>query len=190
MRLELMLGSLAPIEGRVRAPGHDTLRPAAVLALIDPAQAELPLLLLRRSSALRAHPGQVGLPGGSPAPEDGELWRTALREANEELGVPPEAVDLRGRATVVPTRNSGYLITPFVGLLRFPFQVQPATVEVESYFWFPLLPGGAPPARIEREMTFSSGSLTMPGYAHAEHFVWGATGAVVADLLARLSRRS
>ncbi|MGC1185462.1 MAG: CoA pyrophosphatase [Candidatus Dormiibacterota bacterium] len=161
-----------------------------MLALIDPAQAGLPLLLLRRSSSLRAHPGQVGLPGGSPALEDGELWRTALREAQEELGVPPDAVDLRGRASVVPTWNSGYLITPFVGLLRFAFQAQPAAVEVESYFWFPLLPKGAPAARIERQMTLTSGNFSMPGYAHADHFVWGATGAIVDDLLARLTSSS
>jgi 8-oxo-dGTP pyrophosphatase MutT (NUDIX family) len=158
-----------------------------VLALIDSSQADLPLLLLRRSSELRAHPGQVALPGGGLSAEDGELWRTALREANEELGVPPEAVDLRGRATLVPTWVSGYVITPFVGLLRFPFPARPAPAEVESYFWFPLLPGGAPPARTEREMTLPRGSLTMPGYAHAEHFVWGATGAIVDDLLSRLA---
>lgn len=158
-----------------------------MLALIDPGQVELPLLLLRRSSELRSHPGQVGLPGGSPSPEDGPLWRTALREANEELAVPAEAVELRGRATVVPTWNSGYAITPFVALLRQQFEPKAAAAEVESYFWFPLLPGGGPPPRIQRQMTVSEGSFQMPGYLHQEHFVWGATGAIVDDLLARLA---
>ncbi|MGA7173802.1 MAG: CoA pyrophosphatase [Candidatus Dormiibacterota bacterium] len=158
-----------------------------MLALIDPAPAELPLLLLRRSSTLRSHPGQVALPGGRPSPEDGPLWRTALREAHEELAVPPEAVDLRGRATVVPTWNSGYSITPFVGLLRYRFEPMAAADEVASYFWFPLLPGGGRPQRIEREMTVTEGSFQMPGYLHQEHFVWGATGAIVDDLLARMT---
>lgn len=182
-----MLSSLEPLEGGSAEPATSDLRPAAVLALIDPSRSGLPLLLLRRSSDLRSHPGQVGLPGGGSSPEDGTLWRTALREANEELAVPAEAVDLRGRALVVPTWNSGYVITPFVGLLRFPFQPVLAAAEVESYFWFPLLPGGVAPTRIQREMTFGRGTFTMPGYVHAEHFVWGATGAIVDDLISRLT---
>lgn len=155
--------------------------------MIDPGSVELPLLLLRRSSQLRSHPGQVGLPGGSPSPEDGPLWRTALREANEELAVPFDAVDLKGRATLVPTWNSGYAISPYVGLLRYSFEPQPAASEVESYFWFPLLPGGTPQTRVAREMRVTEGSFQLTGYPHQEHFVWGATGAIVDDLLARLA---
>lgn len=182
-----MLRSLEPLDQDQGRRESSALRPAAVLALIDAGRADLPLLLLRRSSQLRSHPGQVGLPGGSPAPEDGPLWRTALREANEELAVPPGAVDLRGRATLVPTWNSGYVITPFVALLLAPFEPAPAAAEVESYFWFPLLPGGSPPPRLRREMTVPDGSFEMPGYLHQEHFVWGATGAIVEDLLRRLA---
>lgn len=163
------------------------LRPAAVLALIDATQAELPLLLLERSLALRSHPGQIALPGGRPAPGDGPLWRTALREAEEELGVPPQAVDLRGRATRVPTWNSGFAITPFVGLLRHPFPPRLDPEEVASYFWFPLRPAGAPAPRVQRLVSVHQGSFQMPGYLHQEYFVWGATGAIVDDLLARLS---
>jgi 8-oxo-dGTP pyrophosphatase MutT (NUDIX family) len=178
---------LEPLENGAGSAAGSSLRPAAVLALIDPSRADLPLLLLLRSSELRAHPGQIGLPGGSPSPGDGPLWRTALREADEELAVPEGAVDLRGRATLVPTWNSGYAITPFVGLLRYRFEPRAAASEVESYFWFPLLPGGGPPPRISREMKVSEGTFQMPGYLHEEHFVWGATGAIVDDLLARLA---
>ncbi len=178
---------MEPLGEEASSAEHSSLRPAAVLALIDPTLAELPLLMLRRSSGLRSHPGQVGLPGGSPSPEDGPLWRTALREADEELAVPPDAVDLRGRSTLIPTWNSGYVINPYVGLLRFHFEPKPAAAEVESYFWFPLLPGGDRPPRIQREMTVIEGTFQMPGYLHQQHFVWGATGAIVDDLLARLA---
>ncbi len=166
---------------------QSSLRPAAVLALIDPTRLELPVLLLVRSSSLRSHPGQIGLPGGSPSPGDGPLWRTALREANEELAVPPDAVDLRGAASVVPTWNSGYVITPFVGLSRQPLQLLAASDEVASYFWFPLLPGGVPAPRVQREMNLPEGNFRVPGYLHLEHFVWGATGSIVNDLLSRLA---
>jgi 8-oxo-dGTP pyrophosphatase MutT (NUDIX family) len=179
---------LQPLEDdAVEVIEGSALRPAAVLALIDPNQKDLPLLLLLRSSELRKHPGQVGLPGGSPAPEDGALWRTALREAQEELEVPAEAVDLRGRATLVPTWNSGFVIAPFVGLLRHPIEPVAAAGEVAAFFWLPLLPDGALAPRVSRRVTVSEGSFQVPGYLHQTHFVWGATGAVVEDLLARMA---
>ncbi|MGH7666562.1 MAG: NUDIX hydrolase [Candidatus Dormibacteria bacterium] len=158
-----------------------------MLALLDPGDPDLPLLLLQRSSELRAHPGQAALPGGSAAPEDGPLWQTALRESWEELGVPRGAVDLRGRASVVPTFNSGFAIVPFVGLLAEPFEPAPEAQEVASYFWLPLLPRGVPATPVRREVRLREGGLQARGYLHQEHFVWGATGAIVADLLGRLA---
>jgi 8-oxo-dGTP pyrophosphatase MutT (NUDIX family) len=186
--LDRLLQSLESLEDDpVEVIEGSALRPAAVLALIDPSQKELPLLLLLRSSELRKHPGQVGLPGGSPVPEDGTLWRTALREAQEELGVPPEAVELWGRATLVPTWNSGFVIAPFVGLLRRPIQPIAAAGEVAKFFWLPLLPDGVLAARVSRQVTVAEGKFQVPGYLHQAYFVWGATGAVVEDLLSRMA---
>ncbi|MGH7610649.1 MAG: NUDIX hydrolase [Candidatus Dormibacteria bacterium] len=156
-----------------------------MLALVDPGSEELPLLLLVRSSQLSSHPGQVALPGGRPAPEDGPLWRTALREAQEELAVPEAAVRLRGRATVVETPNSGYAIHPFVATLGHPFTPKAAAAEVSEYFWFPLRPAaGGHPER--RRMRTSRGWLEVAGWPYGQHFVWGATGAIVSDLRERL----
>jgi 8-oxo-dGTP pyrophosphatase MutT (NUDIX family) len=186
--LERLLQSLEPVEvEELRVIEGSALRPAAVLALIDPSQNELPLLLLLRSPGLHKHPGQVGLPGGSPIPEDGPLWRTALREAREELEVPPEAVDLRGRATLVPTWNSGFVIVPFVGLLRHPIEPVAGPGEVAAFFWLPLLSEGVLATRVSQDVTVAEGSFQVPGYLHQTHFVWGATGAVVEDLLGRMA---
>jgi 8-oxo-dGTP pyrophosphatase MutT (NUDIX family) len=186
--LERLLQSLEPVEDdEVEAIEGSALRPAAVLALIDPSRGELPLLLLLRSAELRKHPGQVGLPGGSSTPEDGPLWRTALREAQEELAVPAEAVDLRGRATLVPTWNSGFVIVPFVGLLRHPIEPVAGAGEVAAFFWLPLLPDGLLAAPVSRQVTVADGNFHVPGYLHQDHFVWGATGAVVEDLLRRMA---
>ncbi|MGH7697910.1 MAG: NUDIX hydrolase [Candidatus Dormibacteria bacterium] len=157
-----------------------------MLALIDARSADLPVLLLVRSGTLSSHPGQVALPGGGPAAEDGPLWRTALREAWEELGVPEEAVDLRGRASVVETPNSRYVISTYVGLLRADFKLLPAAAEVDDWFWFPLRPKEGPLRSERRRMRLRLGPREMPGFAHGERFVWGATGAIVSDLLRRL----
>ncbi len=156
-----------------------------MLALIDPSADALPLLLLRRSRLLRAHPGQVALPGGSQADGDGGLWRTALREAEEELGVPPGAVDPLGYLNSVPVTHSGFLVTPLVGLLRHPFTPRVQTSEVEAYFWFPLR-DRSHQVRLERRPVLRQPPEEMPGYAFQDHFVWGVTGLILADLLARL----
>ena len=156
-----------------------------MLALIDPTAAELPLLLLRRSRFLRAHPGQVALPGGSQADGDGGLWRTALREAEEELGVPPGAVDPLGYLNSVPATRSGFLVTPLVGLLRHRFTPRVQASEVEAYFWFPLL-DRSHQVRMERRQVLRQPPVEMPGYAFQGHFVWGVTGMILADLLSRL----
>jgi 8-oxo-dGTP pyrophosphatase MutT (NUDIX family) len=158
------------------------LRAAGVLALVDPADPALPLLLLERNRALRDHPGQVGLPGGAHDLADGPLWRTALREANEELGVPAAAVDPLGYGPAVVVRHTGFLITPLVAALRWPFTPHLQPDEVESCFWMPLATVGI----TSREVVTHLGRLTAPGYLHQGHFVWGATGIIVDDLRRRL----
>lgn len=163
------------------------MRPAGVLCLIDPSSLQLPLLLLRRSSDLRSHPGQVAFPGGRQDPSDGPLWRTALREAEEELHIPSQSVELRGRASIVPTWNSGFAIAPFVALVRGAVDPRASLSEVEDFFWFPLLPDAAPaPARTER-VEVPEGEFEVSGYRSGSHFVWGATGAILGDLLRRMA---
>jgi len=156
-----------------------------VLALIDPSSAELPLLLLRRSHALRNHPGQVALPGGGRGQGDEGLWSTALREAEEELGVPPAAVTALGYLSSIPVTRSGFLVTPLVGLLRHPFTPRVQASEVETYFWFPLR-DRSHQVRPERRPVLRQPPLEMPGYAFQGHFIWGVTGLIVADLRLRL----
>lgn len=158
------------------------LRPAGVLALIDGRDDALPVLLLERSRELRDHPGQVGLPGGAHAPGDGPIWRTALREADEELGVPAALVDPLGYAPQVAVPHSGFLITPVVATLRQQFEIRLQSTEVESCFWMPLVTAEI----ASREVSTHLGRLIAPGYLHQGHFVWGATGIIVDDLRRRL----
>ncbi len=158
------------------------LRPAGVLALIDRQDDALPLLLLERHRGLRDHPGQVGLPGGAHDLGDGPLWRTALREADEELGVPAAAVEPLGYGPPVAVRHTGFLITPLVAALRRPFTPSLQPDEVESCFWMPLVTVEIASREVETHL----GHLTAPGYLHEDHFVWGATGIIVDDLRRRL----
>ncbi|MHB1500315.1 MAG: NUDIX hydrolase [Candidatus Dormibacteria bacterium] len=162
------------------------LRAAGVLALIDPSDPGLPLLLLERDRGLREHPGQVGLPGGSHDAADGPLWRTALREAEEELGVPGSAVRPLGYGLPVEVRHSGFLMAPLVASLRHHFTPRLQAAEVESCFWMPL--HSAAVQVVNREVSTHLGRLIAPGYLYQGHFVWGATGLVVDDLRRRLGQ--
>src|SRR5258707_1414191 len=89
---------------------------AAVLVPLYDGQLGPTLLLIRRSETIN-HPGQVAFPGGRPEPGDSGPLATALREANEELGIEPQHVRLLGPLPVVETMTSNYAIYPFVGRL-------------------------------------------------------------------------
>lgn len=187
MALNGLSNSLRPLDEEL--PESPQLRRAGVLALIDPRSDSLPLLLLRRNPQLRDHPGQIGLPGGAHETADGPLWQTALREAREELGVPPAKVHLLGYAPEVRVRHTGFLIAPVVGTALSRFEVTIAAEEVDGYFWMPLR-GPAGIVTIEtRPVTTHLGELRVPGYLYQGHFVWGATGIIVDDLRRRLGEQ-
>lgn len=90
---------------------------AVLVPLYEDDDGELRVILTRRTAHLRTHKGEVSFPGGGHDPEDPSLWHTALREAEEEIGLPPEDVRLLGPLDPLATLTSGALINPFVGLL-------------------------------------------------------------------------
>lgn len=112
-------------------------RPAAVLLPLILHEDRLNLLLTRRSDALRSHGGQVSFPGGRRDPQDPSAAWTALREAQEEIGLDPQDVELLGFLDDFPT-NSRYLVTPVVGLVRGRPSLTPAPAEVAEVFEMPI----------------------------------------------------
>jgi len=121
----------------------DAPKPAAVLVplLRAPIGENGPLgwhiLLTRRSDRLAEHRGQVAFPGGRCDPEDLTPEATALREANEEIGMPADQVEILGRLSNMWTITN-YSITPVVAVVTWPFPVQLATDEVSRVFTIPL----------------------------------------------------
>jgi len=117
-------------------PADVTLRPAAVLIPLVEHQAGLTVLLTRRADTLRAHTGQVAFPGGRC--DAGETpWETALREAQEEVGLDPGRVTLAGLSTRYQTL-SGFDITPVVGFVKPGARYRPNPDEVADVFETPL----------------------------------------------------
>jgi 8-oxo-dGTP pyrophosphatase MutT (NUDIX family) len=159
------------------------LRPAAVLAAIT--ERERPgLLLLHRPSTMRAHPGQIALPGGKI--DAGETAvEAALREAWEELGIDPKAVRVIGESDRYPT-GSGYDITPVVGLVPADIRIDPNPTEVAQWFEAPLDFLLDPANQSENWLEFEGAMHRYFGITWQDHEIWGVTAGIIVNLSRRL----
>lgn len=151
----------------------------------------LHVLLTRRTSHLRDHAGQISFPGGRAEPEDADAAATALREAKEEVGLPPSQVEVIGHMPTYTTVTL-YVVTPVVALVRPPLHLQPDAFEVAEAFEVPLdyLMNPAHHRRHEWEMDgVRRRFLSMPWQGPGgEYFIWGATAAMLRNLYAVLAR--
>ncbi len=138
----------------------------------------------KRREDLRRHPGEISFPGGRQDDDETDLRITALREADEEIGLPPDAVELVGALQPTPTIATNYAVYPFVGLIDAGRTWTPSPLEVAAVLEFPLHDLRAAFQRqrlVRRGVPFMSDT-----YLLGEHLIWGATARMVTDLLDRL----
>ncbi|MFO1191971.1 MAG: CoA pyrophosphatase [Rhodoferax sp.] len=144
------------------------------------------ILLTQRTTHLSSHSGQIAFPGGKQDAADADLVATALREAQEEVGLDPARVRVIGRLPEYRT-GSGFLITPVVSLVRPGFELVPNPFEVEEAFEVPL-DFLMDPANHRRHAFMAGGMqrewLSMPyrGEGASERFIWGATAGILRNL--------
>lgn len=118
-------------------PEGRKLREAAVLMPLIRQDEQWRVVLTMRSSALKHHPGQIAFPGGKRDNGDANLEATALREAEEEIALPHETVEIIGRMSAHET-VTGFTVTPFVGIVNQPFMPRAEVSEVAEVFSVPL----------------------------------------------------
>ena len=159
---------------------------AAVLAppFPDPELGMCTLLTLR-TQTVRDHKGQVSFPGGVREDADADLAATALRETEEEIALPRDAVRLVGRLDDTPVLT-GYVIRPFVGLLRERPAVRPSPSEIARVLWPSLAQLAAPGACRFGPYDVGGWSVESWMFEVEGTVVWGATARMLVELLERL----
>ncbi|MEJ7934772.1 CoA pyrophosphatase [Sphingobium sp. AN558] len=177
--------TLVPSEVRdPRIVDDSPLAPAAVLVAITD-RAEPGLILTQRSAALRKHAGQVAFPGGRVDAGDADEIAGALREAQEEIGLPPHVVDIIGTSDRYHT-FTGFDIVPVLGVIPPDLPLVPQESEVADWFEVPLAFALDPANRVQRSAVVDGIVRHYYDIQWRDRRIWGVTAAILANLSRRL----
>lgn len=170
----------------VQLPPNRVLRPAAVLVGVSQGPRGPEVLLTKRSSALKHHPGQIAFPGGRRDDTDADLSETALREAREEVGLPTGIVQVLGALPAHET-VTGFQVSPIVAMIHEPFDPVPEPGEVDEVFRVPL-------AHVTDAPSFHIQSRRWRGQRrhyytvpYGPYYIWGATARILRGLADRMA---
>jgi 8-oxo-dGTP pyrophosphatase MutT (NUDIX family) len=159
---------------------------AGVLVPLYVQEDELHAIFTRRRDDLRRHPGEISFPGGRYDEGEDDFRATALREAEEEIGLPREAVEIVGALQPTPTIATGYAVYPFVGLIEPGLTWTLSAREVAEVIELPLhalLSGYARRRLIRRGLAIRTDT-----YLVGENLIWGATARILSDLIDRVGQ--
>jgi len=168
-------------------PANRVLRPAAVLIPIVEQADGFRVLLTKRSSALKHHPGQVAFPGGKVDDTDNSTTDAALREAEEEIGLPRDNVDILGE---LPTHETvtNFTMTPILGRVRAAFHMRPEPGEVAEVFSVPLGFVTNPANFAIQHRRWRGQRRYYYAAPYGPYYIWGATARILRGLAERMSQ--
>jgi len=157
---------------------------AAVLVPLYVDDGELYAVFTKRREDLRRHPGEISFPGGRHEPGETDLVATALREAEEEIGLARDAVEIVGALQPTPTIATGYAVYPFVGLIEpgRTWTLSPREVTEVLELALSALRAGYQRRRLLRRGV----PIRTDTYVVGHHLIWGATARILSDLFDRI----
>jgi len=154
---------------------------AAVLVPITRSD-EPEVVLTLRASGLSTHGGEVAFPGGRRDQEDNDLIETALREAEEEIGLPPGLVEVVGPLGTLVSRH-GIQVTPYVGVVPDFVDYQANDAEIAAVFSVPLEFFRNDPREVTHRIDYLGQSWYVPSYRYGEYKIWGLTAIMLVELV-------
>lgn len=178
---------MAPMPRPVRRPENRDGDPrlSAVLLLLYPQLESLYFVMIERPEYPGVHSGQIGLPGGRQ--ENGETFlQTALREANEEVGVEIDRIEVIGKLTPIYIPPSDFEVHPFVGYIDERPQWQPDPTEVAGIIEMPVKTLLDNSIKVREDWNIRDFTLDVPYYAFQGHKIWGATAIMLSEFENRL----
>ena len=159
---------------------------AAVLVPIVARPEGYTVLFTRRTAHLKAHSGQISFPGGRAEPGDASARHTALREAQEEIGLPAARVEVLGQLPEYNTRT-GFRVTPVIGLIQPPLELVADAREVDEVFEVPLAFVLDPANHRRESRQIGSRMATYYVIEHHGRTIWGATAGMLVNLAHHLA---
>jgi 8-oxo-dGTP pyrophosphatase MutT (NUDIX family) len=157
--------------------------PSAVLLLLFQIEKAYHILFTKRSNKVAFHKGEVSFPGGAVDPGDCDLLHTALRESNEEVGIKSDDVRILGRLDDMLTTTTGFVITPYVGVIPYPYPFQVNSDEIAKLIFVPL-------QMLEERFRCdkpagNSGkdSSSDPSFHYQDDVIWGATARILRQFM-------
>jgi 8-oxo-dGTP pyrophosphatase MutT (NUDIX family) len=174
---------LAQREKKDIVPCDAPLSPAAVLLPIYKKQGEYHILLTKRTQKVEHHKGQICFPGGARHESDRGLMDTALRETFEEIGVRPEDIEILGELDNMGTLTSNFLVTPFVGIIPYPYELTVNEDEIEELVEVPL--SALADEKNHREEVYIIEGIEVKAvmFDYQGHVIWGATARMLEQFL-------
>jgi len=159
------------------------LAPAAVILPLYQKDGEYHILFTKRTENLEYHKGQICFPGGARDEEDKSLEDTALRETFEEIGVRPQDVEILGQLDNMGTVSSSFLITPFVGLIPYPYEFVVNPYEIEEVVEVPISALLDKNNYREEFQTHQGKNHLVCFYQYQGKVIWGATARILKQFL-------
>jgi len=159
------------------------LKRAAILIPLFKKEGEYHILLTRRTDKVAHHKGQISFPGGQQDKKDKNLLATALREAQEEMGIEEKDVHILGELDDICTATTDFCVSPFVALIPYPYSFRINPLEIEEVIEVPLS-ALFDETQFHQEVGLKNGrTFPVYFYQHKDHTIWGVTASILRQLL-------